>query len=150
MLCRVLKFDSDTGYLPAGVHRMEMTDFARLFVWNARRRFLFAGLAQAISALRAAGCRAILVDGSFVTAKENPGDWDAAYDPVGVDRGLLDPILIQHHDRRKAMRAKYLGDLFPWTAVASSPSGPIFRQFFQKDRDGVPKGVVEIQLLVLQ
>ncbi len=150
MLCRVLKIDSENGYLPPGVHRMGLAEFVRLFVWNSRRRFLFAGFARAIAALRAAGCRAVVVDGSFVTAEEHPGDWDAAFDPVGVDKGALDPILIKHDDGRKAMNAKYLGDLFPWTARASNPSGPLYRQFFQKDRDGVPKGVVEIELLVLQ
>lgn len=91
----------------------------------------------------------ILVDGSFVTAKETPGDWDAAFDPVGVIAARLDPILIKHDDGRRAMRAKYLGDLFPWTASAAS-GGPLYKQFFQKDRDGVAKGIVEIQLQAIQ
>jgi hypothetical protein len=85
-----------------------------------------------------------------VTAKEEPGDWDAAFDPVGVIPGLLDPILYKHDDDRRAMNAKYLGDLFPWSALASSATGSLYRDFFQKDRDGNPKGIVEIQLQVVQ
>ena len=70
---------------------------------------------------------------------------------VGVIVDRLDPILLKHDDGRRAMRTKYLGDLFPWTALASSSAtGSIYRQFFQKDRDGVPKGIVEIQLQVVQ
>jgi hypothetical protein len=92
----------------------------------------------------------VIVDGSFVTAKEEPGDWDAAFDPVGVIVRRLDPILLKHDDGRRAMRAKYLGDMFPWTALASSVTGPIYRQFFQKDRDGNPKGIVEIFLQAMQ
>jgi hypothetical protein len=129
---------------------MTSVEFKRIFAWNARRRFLFGGLERAMGSLRYAGCRAILVDGSFVTAKEHPGDWDAAFDPVGVMADRLDPILIKHDDGRRAMRAKYLGDLFPWTALASSTTGSLFRQFFQKDRDGVPKGIIQIQLQAVQ
>ena len=146
----MIDFDSRSGYLPEGVHLMELTDFERLFAWNSRRRFLYSGLHRAISALRFASCRAIIVDGSFVTAKDDPGDWDAAFDPVGVIASRLDPILLKHDDGRRAMRAKYLGDMFPWTAVASSATGSLYRQFFQKDRDGNPKGIVEIKLQAIQ
>ncbi len=146
----MIAFDSRTGYLPEGVHNMTLTDCARLFAWNRRRSFLFGGLSRAIVNLQGAGCRAIIVDGSFVTAKELPNDWDAAFDPVGVTASSIDPILLRHDDGRRAMRAKYLGDMFPWTAPASDIGGPIYRQFFQKDRDGNPKGIVEIKLQVLQ
>jgi hypothetical protein len=150
MLCLMIEFDSRTGYLPGGVHRMALRDVGRQFAWNARRRLLFGGLARAVSNLQFAGCRAVIVDGSFVTAKEEPGDWDAAFDPVGVSAKRLDPILIKHDDGRRAMRAKYLGDIFPWTALASSTTGSIYQQFFQKDRDGTPKGIVEISLQAIQ
>jgi hypothetical protein len=146
----MISLDPATGYLPQGVHIMTLSQFRQVFTWNSRRKFLFAGLDRAISSLRAAGCRTVLVDGSFVSAKDQPGDWDAAFDPVGVIAPLLDPILIKHDDGRRAMRAKYLGDMFPWSATASSATGAIYRQFFQTDRDGQEKGIVEINLQVLQ
>ncbi len=129
---------------------MPLTDFHRQFAWNGRRRFLYSGLARAVTALQGAGCRAIIIDGSYVTAKENPGDWDAAFDPYGMTAAGLDPILLKHDDCRRAMRAKYFGDLFPWTAVASNSTGTIYHEFFQADRDGRSKGIVEIKLQVLQ
>ena len=146
----MIEFDSRTGYLPAGVHRLTVSEVARLFAWNARRQFLFDGLSRALSNLQFAGCRAVIVDGSFVTTKEEPGDWDAAFDPVGVIAKRLDPILLKHDDGRRAMRAKYLGDLFPWTSVASSVTGSLYCQFFQKDRDGNPKGIVEVLMQAIQ
>jgi hypothetical protein len=150
MLSQMIEFDSRTGYLPEGVHRLTVPEVARLFAWNPRRRFLFDGLSRALSNLQFAGCRTVIVDGSFITAKEEPADWDAAFDPVGVIAKRLDPILIKHDDGRRAMRAKYLGDMFPWTSVASSLTGSLYRQFFQKDRDGIPKGIVEILLQAIQ
>ena len=146
----MIEFDSLNGYLPEGVYSMSLADVARCFAWNARRRFLFGGLSRAIATLEFADCRSVILDGSFVTAKEEPGDWDAAFDPVGVIPSRLDPILLKHDDGRRAMRAKYLGDMFPWTALASGPTGSIYREFFQKDRDGIPKGIIEITLRVVQ
>jgi hypothetical protein len=146
----MIAFDSSTGYLAEGVHLMTRVEVERLFAWNTQRRFLFGGLSRALDNLAGAGCRAVLLDGSYVTAKEIPGDWDAAFDPVGVIPDLLDPILIKYDDGRRAMRAKYLGDMFPWMASAAGPGGPIFRQFFQKDRNGSPKGIIKIKLQVLQ
>lgn len=146
----MVEFDSSTGYLAAGVHVMDLGTFRRAFAWNARRRFLFGGLQRALGQLAEAGCRAVIVDGSYVTSKEHPGDWDAAFDPIGVDSARLDEILIRHSDGRRAMNVKYLGDLFPWSAPAADPGGPVYRDFFQSDRDGRTKGVVELRLQVLQ
>ncbi len=87
----------------------------------------------------------MLVDGSFVTNRDLPGDYDAAFDPAGINGRLLDPVLMRHADGRRAMNAKYLGDIFPWGFLASD-DGPIYREFFQTDREGVAKGIVEIGL----
>lgn len=102
------------------------------------------GLMEAARNLRNAGCQAIFVDGSFVTAKDFPGDYDAVWDPQGVDGTLLDPILL-HAAGRTALKAKYGGDLFP--EVIESDSGLLFSEFFQLDKQtGQPKGIVAIHL----
>ena len=128
---------------------MSQAECSRLFAWNARRRFLYGGLARAITNLQQAGCRTIIIDGSFVTARELPNNWDAAFDPVGVIYERLDPILVQHKDGGRAMRAKYLGNLFPWTETLAH-DGPLFLDYFQTDHDGQPKGVIELRLQVMQ
>ncbi len=127
---------------------MALDAFERGFAWNLRRRFLFGGLLRALRQLARAGCRTVIVDGSYVTAEEYPGDWDAAFDPVGVNVSRLDEILLRHADGRRAMKVKYLGDLFPWSAPAADPGSPVYRDFFLTDRDGRSKGIVEIRLEV--
>jgi len=141
-----LGFESDTGYLPKGIHPMEWVAFGARFGWNQRRRFLQAGMYRALSNLRGAGCAAAIIDGSFVTSKDEPGDYDLAFDPVGVNGSLVDPVLLRHDDERKAMRAKYFGDVFPWGVIACSKTGLIYREFFQQDRSGTPKGVILLDL----
>ena len=87
-----------------------------------------------------AGCKEILLDGSFVTAKTMPGDYDGTWESAGVDVDRLDPVFLN----ARAVKAKYFGDLFPASGVAK-PGVP-FRDFFQTDRDGVEKGVVLVDL----
>jgi hypothetical protein len=142
-------FDPDTGYLPAGVHAWAWVDFLAAFAWNPRRALLASGLYRALQDLKAAGCRAAVVDGSYVTAKELPGDYDMAFDPTGVDGAQVDSVLLRHADGRKAMKAKYFGDIFPWGSIACTTTGMIYQEFFQKDRDGRAKGVVLLNVRVL-
>jgi hypothetical protein len=142
-------FDSNTGYLPPGVHPMRWGLFVTKFGWNNRRRFLIGGMYRALTNLRSAGCIAAIVDGSFVSATDDPGDYDLAFDPVGVDGGLVDPVLRRHDDQRKAMKAKYFGDIFPWGAIACAKTGLIYHDFFQRDRSGVAKGVVLLDVKLL-
>jgi hypothetical protein len=105
-------FDS-SGNLPPGVHQATWQEFVRRFGKSTHRRMLLTGLKAALEALRAAGCRTVYIDGSFVTAKRVPNDFDACWDIDGVDPALLDPILLSFDNGRAAQKAKYLGELFP-------------------------------------
>ena len=69
-------FDPKTGYLPPGVHDASWKEVAERFAANPYRQRLVAGLLAALRNLAAAGCKRALLDGSFVTAKETPSDFD--------------------------------------------------------------------------
>jgi hypothetical protein len=71
------------------------------------------GLAEAIDLLTEAGCQRIWLNGSFVTAKDEPGDFDACWDTVGVDLDEPDPVLLDLSDHRSAQKARFGGELFP-------------------------------------
>jgi len=91
----------------------------------------------------------LYVDGSFVTDKPIPQDFDACWNPQGVALSKLDPILKVFAAGRVAQKAKFGGELFPSTAVVH-PSGTTILDFFQRDRDGVAKGIIEIDLRSLE
>jgi hypothetical protein len=129
------------GLLPAGVHAASWEEMAARFGGNAWRQILLGGLRDAAVALAAAGCAALWLDGSFVTAAEAPGDYDACWDWVGVDPGLLDPVLLDYSPPGRAcIKAKYLGDVL--IAGTEGASGLPFVEFFQRTRDGHRKGIV--------
>ncbi len=136
--------DPETGYLPPGEHHARWRDVAGCFGGNRHRVRLLDGLLAACRNLAGAGCSELLLDGSFVTAKLLPRDYDGAWEPAGVNLNLLDPILLDFRNRRAAMKAKYLGDLFPASTLAVP--GVVYRDFFKTDRNGVEKGIVLIDL----
>ena len=136
--------DSSTGYLPPGVHDAPWSEVAHRFSVNGHRFRLVGGLLAALQNLAGAGCRSVLLDGSFVSKKELPEDYDGAWDTRGVDPYRLDPVLLDFANGRAAMKSKYLGELFPASSLAAQ--GVFYRDFFLKDRNGVPKGVVNIDL----
>jgi hypothetical protein len=106
---------------------------------------LLDGLAEAIELLAAAGCRRIWVNGSFVTAKDEPVDFDACWDTDDVDVDALDPVLMDLSNHRAAQKARFGGELFP--NVIETQSGLSFAEFFQNERDTSRKGIVVIDLL---
>jgi hypothetical protein len=140
---------STNGTLPSGIHSATWQQVEDLLAFNDRRRELLAGLKRATDPLRKAGCRKIYIGGSFATNKEFPGDFDVCWEDDLVDfRQLqaLDPVLLDFTNHRSAQKAKYGGELFPASSIASS-DGKTFLDFFQFDRDGKAKGIIEIDLL---
>jgi hypothetical protein len=138
-------FNSD-GDLPAGVHPAEWNELVQRFGWTDHRRALLDGLKMGLDSLRTAGCLTAYLDGSFITSKEHPGDFDACWELTGVDPTKLDPILLIFDNRRAAQKAKYLGEFFP-SAWSASTSGPLFLDFFQLNKvTGNKKGIVAIDL----
>jgi len=89
------------------------------------------------------------MDGSFVTSKVNPGDYDGCWDRAGMDLSKLlktDPVLLDFANKRLAQKLKYGGEMFP-ADVLEAASGTVFLEFFERDKDsGDKKGVVEIDL----
>jgi len=136
--------DPESGRLPEGVHEAKWDDMVERFGWNPRRRQLLDGLADAIEALAIAGCGRIWVNGSFVTAKEEPADFDACWDSEGVDLDALDPVLLDLSAGRATQKARFGGELFP--NVVEAKSGLAFSEFFQNERDTGRKGIVVIRI----
>lgn len=132
--------------LPQGIHRGNWDEFSQRFGDTSHRRKLLKGLKTAARALKSAGCKRIFINGSFVTSKEYPNDFDALWDMDGVDPGKLDPVFLNFSERRAAQKQKYFGEFFP-TQMVEGGTGRLFWDFFQIDKEaGKPKGIIEINL----
>lgn len=137
-------FDPVTGRLPDGEHVASWDELVDRLGWTPRRRQLLDGLAEAIELLTDAGCGRLWLNGSFVTAKDEPADFDACWDPDGVDLDALDPIFFDLASGRANQKARFGGELFP--NVVESDSGLVFADFFKNERDGGHKGIVVLPI----
>lgn len=138
-------FDSSSGLLPPGEHAASWAEIEERFGWTLRRRQLLDGLAEGLAILAEAGCTKVWLNGSFVTAKDEPGDFDCVWSPTGVDRQALETSaaeLLDLADHRAAQKARFGGEFLP--NVTEAGSGKQFAEFFQSDRDGTTKGIVVI------
>jgi hypothetical protein len=113
------------------------------FCSTPHRKRLFAGLVKATRSLANANCSKLYVNGSFTTEKDRPGDFDACWDPDGVNFNVIDPVLLDFRDRRQAQKSKFCGELF--IASFSADGLRTYLDFFQIDKSiGLAKGILLI------
>jgi len=137
----------DNGNLPKGIYVMTIEEFEFKFGYNDYRKKLIEGLKKGMLHLKDCGCKTIFVDGSFVTTKELPGDFDACWDANGVDIAKLKNhygTILDFTDERKNQKSMYFGEFFP--AQVPADGYMLYIHFFQKDKDNNPKGIVQINL----
>lgn len=143
------EFD-DSGNLPLGEHIANWAELEVRYGTSGHRRKLLKGLKEALLILKSHGCTTVYIDGSFVTSKSTPQDFDVCWDLTGVDLIALKlnaPILFQFANGRAAQKAKFGGELFPAQAAAG-PSGVLFLDFFKSDKTtGLLKGIVKLNLV---
>jgi hypothetical protein len=131
--------------LPPGVHTTTLAEVEAHFATTPYRLKLFRGFVRATEALASAGCTNVFLDGSFVSGKPRPEDFDGCWDPTGVDPARLDPVLLDFTNERREQKKKYLGEMF--IAVYPAAPGTIFLDFFQVEKhSGTPKGILHIPI----
>ena len=136
------KFD-ERGQLPPGIHRLAWPEFASAFGYNDWRRALIKGMRRALANLKRAGCLAVYINGSFVTRRPYPHDYDGCWDADNVDEDLVDPVLLDTSGGRRRQKLTYGGEMFPLRPAAG---GHAMLEYFQRDRYGNAKGIVMVRL----
>ncbi len=138
----------DRGFLPPGEHPATWKEVVERFGGNPTRDRLLIGLERAIILLQQAGCPRIWLDGSFVSNKLEPRDFDGCFDRCDItslDERLYPPFRLQQREQKR----DFGGELFPAEAVARIESGDVrvsYRRFFQRHRTGEPKGIVVLEI----
>jgi hypothetical protein len=149
VVCRAPPFTT-AGLPPPGIHHATWEEVCNRFGGTRRRRELLRGLQLVATNLRDAGAWALWLDGSFVTSKPAPGDYDGVWELNQiVDLDKLDPVLLDEDDLangRLRQKLKYRGELLTGT---EGRSGLYFKEFFQITLDGEAKGIVLLDLRTL-
>jgi hypothetical protein len=142
--CLMIPALDDDGFLPVGEHESDFVEVRARFAWNDTRVQLLNGFERGCAAIWQAGGGQVWIDGSFVTSKEIPGDFDACWDHRSVDFALLDPVLMEFGNDRAAQKLKFGGEFFP--NIVEAGSGLLFADFFQIRKDnGDRKGIIQLK-----
>lgn len=139
------------GYLPEGIHTLSWKEFETSFGFSPKRKELLESLFQVINILKLCGCEAIYIDGSFVTSKLEPNDWDACFKGDIQSLKTLqkqEPCLVLTDDNtlREKQKQKFKGELFYYSLYAGLNIS--YLDFFQRIK-GVKakkKGIIKINL----
>ena len=131
---------SESGYLPPGLHRADLVEVQQRFGSNETRKALLRHLDNFVELARSVGAQKLILDGSFVTAKENLADID-------VILVLPDTFDTTSREARILLesRIRFNSHFFP----VREGDDEFFQDwvvFFGHDRNGAPKGLVEVSL----
>ncbi len=138
----------EDGWLPAGHHQASWDEVISRFGGDrdSRRSTLTAQLIELRDGFRrlgVVGC--LLLDGSYVSAKPIPGDFDVLLvGPCNIQAMKeMSPELSQLLDAERA--EKELGySLF--YIPSNSPALELLSTLWNLTKDGIEKGVIEVQL----
>lgn len=131
--------------LPPGEHPATLQEVKAHLAFNPHRLNLFDGLVAAASLLAQSGCKYLYLDGSYVTEKDIPSDFDACWSIEEVDLDSLDPIIWDIGNGTTAQKERFGGELYPNSIEGAS--GKLFKEFFKNEKHtNQEKGIVVIDL----
>lgn len=136
------------GCLPPGIHEASFEEVRDRFGFSKKRQALLRGMSLLLSQCGLLRCDVLYLDGSFVTAKVSPGDYDACWDTTCEDREEVlnkaaDSLLNSDSETQKAY---FGGEIHP--AFSKAPLLPrlTIREYFQTTKEGGKKGIIKIKL----
>lgn len=150
----MFKFENNT-YLAPGIYSLDWKEVCDDLGWNDYRRNLLDGLKRGLEALKDCGCKKAYLDGSFVSQKDRPGDFDVCYEEAGMDFAKLKrdyTVLTIFSNKRDLQKRTYRGEFF--MANDEADTGIKYFDFFQLIKDPTDpltslkerKGIIEINL----
>ena len=142
----------EDGWLPEGHHAATWQEVALRFGGEAgsRRAAILSSLLRWRDAVVAKGMAGLVIlDGSFISSKEAPGDFDLffLYDEAAEALLRTDPEARLLTDHQACQTLGFQGDVFALPASLQKFSPTLSGlDMFDSDRQGTPKGVVEVTI----
>ena len=138
----------DWGMLPEGLYDTSLSEIRTALGFTDRRNSLIAGLEQYISIWDSSGfIDYYIIDGSFVTAKPEPGDIDLILVP---QKKALTLSAFGELALRLSYDRSYTKTAFGCEAFFVSSSADLneWLEFFRHDRQGNVRGVLKVRPLL--
>ena len=134
------------GNLPAGIYKSSITCIENKFGKSSEERISlfkdFHNFIELIAPFKA-NIKHLILDGSFVTSKETPGDTDCIM--IIENNFRFTPEIVEELSNSKRLYKLYNTHLFMFEEKNIESYREILN-FFSKDRDLKPKGAIEVIL----
>jgi len=131
------------GNLPAGIYKSSITCVEKKFGLNSKKRIsLFNDFRKFLKMLSPfkKNIKRLILDGSFVTSKESPGDIDSIM--IIENNFRFIPEIVEELGNSKELYNIHLF-MFEEKNIESYRD---MLNFFSKDKDLKPKGIIEVIL----
>ena len=142
----------DNGYLPEGIYEATFEEVAERFGKSKVRKKLLLGMREMVALCKQLGCDIYYLDGSFISNKISPSDYDACWDTTCSDRELvMNKVLysILNSDS-ETQKNEFKGEIYPSFIKAPIVPNLTILDYFQtcKDADdsNMKKGIIKINL----
>jgi hypothetical protein len=139
----------ESGNLPEGIWEATIEEVKERYAYNFRRRWHLERLEKAIQLIKDAEGTTLFLDGSFITSKDRPDDYDALTCKAEVGE-KLDGLINKHPNTQKA---EYGGEFYFAENImfdALTGTQKTFLDFFQTDtrssEEYIRKGIIRIIL----
>jgi hypothetical protein len=142
---------NDEGLLPCGIHDCTMEEIHEIFgrfMSCDRRPKLMAKLSQYVEHVKESGvAKYLIIDGSFVTSKEEPGDIDILMvldESTDLASGIVVPPFVYNAQAKKYVKKEYGFDFF--VGFENDDSSTKIIDFFRrvKEKPDSEKGILRL------
>lgn len=137
------------GRLVVGTHLISWAEFVEEFGYTSHRKQLIEGLKMALNILKKYGCERVYIDGSFVTKKLVPGDWDGCYVCIGMNESKMrkeEPVFHNMAPPRQKQKDRFKGEMMPSDLIVGPNDQTILDYFKFDNRENIEKGIIELSL----
>lgn len=139
---------NDNGYLAPGIYEASFAEVKARFGFSKKRQKLLKLMEELLDQCALLNCDVLYLDGSFVSAKLNPCDYDACWDTSHESREwVLNNVANTLLNSESEVQKEYFGgEIYP--AFTKAPLLPqlTILEYFQKTKEGDSKGIVMLKL----
>lgn len=129
-------FDKD-GYLPEGVHTATLEEVIERFLFSKKRETLIIGLKRLIDFCLSKKINILFLNGSFISRKLNPTDYDVCYTTNHPDKNTILKE-VESSFRHGDLEEKFGCQIFYAYSIADSKNN-CFIDFFQQRKEEARK-----------
>jgi len=136
------------GFLPEGIHEATFAEVQQKLGFSRKREQLLNKMKYLIEICQLMGCDVIYLDGSFVSAKIAPNDYDACWDCTKNKKQVMSKVCESYLNADSETQKDFFGgEIYPAFAKAPLNEDISILTYFQRVQFcNEHKGIIKIRL----